>query len=324
MLVSVVIPAYNAEAFIEAAVRSALEQTYSPVEVIVVNDGSTDGTQALVEGIVDERIRLLSQPNSGVNSARNQGIKAARGAFIALLDADDVWDPEKLTRQVGALQQRPEWVAVGAFMHHMALDGRVLGVSGHPIGQAELREIRAAILNPFPISSLLVRREALEEAGLFDEQLDRDVPGGVGDLDLLSRIADVGDLGCIEQVLGGYRVHSGSLSAEFFLSQRQGVRYLAARKGAGVVGRTLTLEDFRAAERWSFSRWRRDLSAYSYRAAGVAAAEGATVRAVCWALPALVLWPTRTVRRLALQRGRRSQYALPSRPQGSGAHQAPH
>ncbi|MBK8993570.1 MAG: glycosyltransferase family 2 protein, partial [Gammaproteobacteria bacterium] len=105
-LVSVVIPAYNAAAFIERAVDSVLTQSYRSREVLVVNDGSTDRTGEVLARY-GSAIRVIDQPNGGLSSARNRGIREARGEFVALLDADDRWLPEKLERQVQAMVADP-------------------------------------------------------------------------------------------------------------------------------------------------------------------------------------------------------------------------
>ena len=106
-LVSVIIPVYNGQEFIRDAVQSALLQTYPNLEVIVVDDGSTDSTRAIVEALAaaDARVELISQANGGVARARNRGISAARGEFIAPLDADDMWAPEKIQRQVARMAE---------------------------------------------------------------------------------------------------------------------------------------------------------------------------------------------------------------------------
>jgi len=105
-LVSVVIPVYNGERFVGRTLASALAQTYEPLEVVVVDDGSTDRTGSLVDGAAarDNRIRLFRMQKSGVGAARNWGISKARGKLIALMDADDLWHPEKIVRQVGVMQ----------------------------------------------------------------------------------------------------------------------------------------------------------------------------------------------------------------------------
>lgn len=106
-LVSVIIPAYNCASFVAEAVQSALDQDYEPKEIIVVNDGSSDGTLAVLRGFRDS-IRLIDQKNSGPPVARNAGLVAARGDYIAFLDADDVWMRSKLTTQVAYLDSHPE------------------------------------------------------------------------------------------------------------------------------------------------------------------------------------------------------------------------
>jgi glycosyltransferase involved in cell wall biosynthesis len=302
-LVSVVIPAYNTEAFVEAAVRSALSQTYPKVEVVVVDDGSVDCTRSVLEAIVDDRLRVIRQPNSGVARARNRGIDLARGSYVAFLDADDVWSPHKLAKQVEALESNPNWVAVGSFMHHISSSGRIVGIAGQRVGDRERAEIRAARLMPFPLSSLLVRREVIKRVGAFNPEFAN--LGQVEDLELMSRIAVVGDIGCIEEALGGYRMHRSSASARKFRLQRLGARYLAARQVARDHGKELGLAEFMASRRWweSLVNWRRDLTTYGYRSAGIAVADGRVVAAVLWGVVAAVLGPIRTARRLARQRG---------------------
>lgn len=104
-LVSVVIPTFNYAEFLPEAVKSVLEQDHSDLELIVVDDGSTDNTQEVLGGIVDPRMRVLTQSNSGIGAARNTGITNARGEFLAFLDADDLWRSDKLTRAMAFFNQ---------------------------------------------------------------------------------------------------------------------------------------------------------------------------------------------------------------------------
>ena len=104
--VSVVIPTYNCEQFLDRTIDSALRQTYQDFEIIVVDDGSTDGTQSLVAGY-GKAVRYVYQPNQGASAARNTALSQASGEFIAYLDADDLWLPEKLARQVEFLDAHP-------------------------------------------------------------------------------------------------------------------------------------------------------------------------------------------------------------------------
>jgi glycosyltransferase involved in cell wall biosynthesis len=112
MDVSVVIPTYNRAHVVITAIESALGQTRPPLEVVVVDDGSTDGTEARVRALGDARVRYLGQANGGVSAARNAGVRAATGTLVAFLDSDDVWKPDKLERDVAVLAAHPEVDAV--------------------------------------------------------------------------------------------------------------------------------------------------------------------------------------------------------------------
>lgn len=106
-LVSVILPTFNSAPYIEATLRSACEQTYPSLEIIVVDDGSTDDTVSIVNAINDPRVRLIERPeNGGAGAARNVGISAATGRFIAFLDSDDLWFPTKIERQIAFMKER--------------------------------------------------------------------------------------------------------------------------------------------------------------------------------------------------------------------------
>jgi GT2 family glycosyltransferase len=128
MLVSVVIPTYNRAHLIERTIASALGQTYPHVELIIVDDGSTDGTRALLEQKYagDARVRYVHKPNGGPASARNVGFAHARGAYIALLDSDDTWSPWKLELQVGVMERHPELGMTWTDMSMIDVDGEVI------------------------------------------------------------------------------------------------------------------------------------------------------------------------------------------------------
>jgi glycosyltransferase involved in cell wall biosynthesis len=104
--VSCIVPVFNGERFVAEALESILAQTYRPIDVIVADDGSTDGTAAILSGY-GGRIRVVTQPTAGPAATRNLGLEAARGEFVAFLDADDVWHPEKLAKQVRRFAARP-------------------------------------------------------------------------------------------------------------------------------------------------------------------------------------------------------------------------
>jgi glycosyltransferase involved in cell wall biosynthesis len=106
--ISVIIPTYNAERTVLKTVESVQKQTFSDIEIIIINDGSTDRTLELVQSIKDQRLKIFSYENGGLPVARNRGISQATGEFISFVDADDLWTPDKLELQLTALQQHPE------------------------------------------------------------------------------------------------------------------------------------------------------------------------------------------------------------------------
>ena len=170
-MVSVVIPAYNAEAYIRQALESVLSQTYTDYEIIVVDDGSSDRTIERAQAY-GSRIVLLTQEHQGPAAARNRALHAAKGSLIAFLDADDVWLPEKLQLQVGFAEGHPE---CGIITCDLAFwDGSKVTVSA---AKQELYRITNGFVadkllfhNWIATSCALVRRECFEKVGYFDEE----------------------------------------------------------------------------------------------------------------------------------------------------------
>lgn len=195
--VSVVIPAYNAAWCIERAVRSVLAQTYREVELIVVDDGSTDGTAEVLAGL-STGLRVLAKPNGGLSSARNAGIAAARGAYVAFLDADDWWEADKLARQVALMEARPELAFCSTAARIADPEGRHLGdwpcgCSGQPVLDA-IFAANGSIAGSG--SAVMARADALAKAGPFDESLR-----SLEDVDMWMRLAAVGGYSCVAEPL---------------------------------------------------------------------------------------------------------------------------
>jgi glycosyltransferase involved in cell wall biosynthesis len=201
--VSVVIPAYNAADTIGRALDSVAAQTVPPDEVIVVDDGSTDGTAALVAARTDLPIRLIASPGrSGAAAARNLGIAAARGEFVAFLDADDEWLPEKLARQLAVIVPAPRMSFVACRSFEYAHDGSPIGPihADVPVvtGPEAWRTLLAATFVSTPC--VLARRSVLQAIGGFDQSLPI-----AEDQDLWIRLALAGEVGFVDEVL--VRVH---------------------------------------------------------------------------------------------------------------------
>jgi glycosyltransferase involved in cell wall biosynthesis len=172
-LVSIVIPAYNAERFIRRSLDSALGQRYSNVEVLVSDDGSTDGTADIVKSYHDSRLRYLYHKNGGQGFARNAGIREASGEFIAFLDADDYYLPAKVEMQVGYLQQHPEYqIAYSNALHFFsAQPDRFLKKKRplYPSGDLFPELLRSSLIN---LNTLMIRRNVLQPELLFSEGVE--------------------------------------------------------------------------------------------------------------------------------------------------------
>ncbi len=213
--VSVVVAAYNAARYVGATIRSVLAQTFQDFDVVVVDDGSTDGTAEVVAAISDPRIRLLRQANAGPAAARNCGIFQSTGAYVAIVDADDQWTPTKLAEQVALLEAQPR---VGAcFTHLEVIDPDDRSLAGTleeawfnvppPESAVALAELLAT-RNRLAQSSALLRRAAVESVGGYDVDFV-----AVEDFDLWLRLLHTWDVAVIPKPLTRYRVHPTSLTS---------------------------------------------------------------------------------------------------------------
>lgn len=268
---SVIIPAYNAEPFIADTIQSVLDQTYRDVEVIVVDDGSTDRTLEQLRQF-GSQLRVHQQPNGGVAQARNTGVGLARGSWIAFLDADDRWLPHKLARQLAAGPAPMSYT-----------DRYNVGVLGDlPEVQSECTPMRGGDLfvpllrngNFITSSSVMIRRQLFEQLGGFCTLLN-----GTEDWDLWLRIAERHSIDFVGEPLVRYRLHAGGISRNFARMSRE---------RTAVVGRALALERGRALS-WPL---RRQIWAETWRTngwdAGRAGARGA---ALADYLRAAMAWP---------------------------------
>jgi len=224
MRVSVIIPTFNAAAFVVEAVQSALAQTEPPHEIIVVDDGSTDDTVARLKQFP---ITLIRQANAGVAVARNAGIAVATGDAIAFLDADDVWHPRKLEFQVPLFEcDHCDLTATGSY----AWPGDVPEIAEDCIIDLEAIELRDLVVrNRIVTSTVLVRKDVLQAAGEFDPRLH-----GPEDYDLWLRVAQHAGCAFLPEKLTGYRTVLGSLSKNA-IRMEDGMRLILEKlEAAGV------------------------------------------------------------------------------------------
>lgn len=246
--VSVIIPTYSHREHVGRTLESVFAQTWRDFEVIVVDDGSRDGTEALLRPLAERgEIRYLRQENRGAAAARNAGLALARGEYAAFLDDDDLWPADKLEWQVAALGSSAA-LAVGGTM-------RVFGPDEEPeVPAATAGEaVRAVLLddlyrdgNAFQTpGQALIRRDALLRAGGFDETL-----WGADDYDLWMRLIRLGEVRSIDRLALLYRVHGGNASADL---ARMAANITAAQR-KNVAGRPDATRLLRAGRRHVF-RW---------------------------------------------------------------------
>lgn len=191
----VVIPAYNAANTIARTLESVFAQTWRDFEVVVVNDGSTDDTAAVLAPYA-QRVRIIAQPNRGFCTSRNVAIRSSHAGLVALLDSDDVWMPDKLAKSVAWLNRNPEAVLVYSDVTNVDPKGRELGTSpvDPPRAHAPTHEEMLSFLWPIMPSTVVMRRAAFEAAGAF-------VDGVSEDLDFWIRIREQGPFGYLPEKL---------------------------------------------------------------------------------------------------------------------------
>ena len=209
-IVSVVIPAFNSAEYLREAIQSVLAQTHTGLQVLVIDDGSTDGTADVAKGF-GQSVSYVRQDNAGACAARNHGIRLAEGAYVAFLDADDIWVPDKIAKQVAFLENHPDFGAVHCDSSRMNEAGRLL--TAEPTGKKQnhdgdvFMEFFEANLSVILTSTVIVRHSCFDEIGVFDG-------GGevVDDHDFFLRLAARYPVGYIHEPLMQYRILAGSLS----------------------------------------------------------------------------------------------------------------
>ena len=209
-LVSAVIASYNMAQYLPQAVNSVLAQTYPNVEVQIVDDGSTDDTAEVVrQWAGNPRVHVHFQKNAGAATAKNQGMKLSRGAFVALLDADDVWLPDKLSRQMPLFSATAEVGLVYSDYQRMDGEGRALPQAVTPMRRGWVAG-PLLVENFVAYSAVIMRRECLERTGYFDESLSMGF-----DYDLWLRLSAHYQFDFVPEATVRYRVWSGQLSRNY-------------------------------------------------------------------------------------------------------------
>ncbi len=241
--ISVILPVYNAERYLSLAVTSILAQTYRDFECVIVNDGSTDGSEAILRKLAadDSRIKLISRPNKGFLPTLAEAIAASSAPLIARMDADDISRPDRFAKQVAYLEQHPEVVVLGGAYELIDSEGRRLRTMHQPLDHETL--VRTCLQGTTPLCHPLtmIRRDALDRVGGYDAST---FPAE--DLDLWLRLSEVGRLACLPDVLLDYRLHSGSISETKQARQIEAMHAVVARASAR-LNKTV---DFKAGDGW--------------------------------------------------------------------------
>ncbi|MFC1824167.1 glycosyltransferase family 2 protein [Thermodesulfobacteriota bacterium] len=235
--VSVIMSVYNAEKHLKVSVDSILTQTYQDFEFIIINDGSTDKTPAILDSYRDSRLILLTQENNGLTRSLNRGIKIAQGKYIARQDAGDVSLPDRLEHQVQFLESNQEIALLGTYAYKIDEEGNEIGMFSPP---SLHREIRNCMLrkkkNPFVHGTLLFRKDCLPSGGFYRPEFEN-----AQDFDLCLRVSESYKVHILDRPLYKWRLERNSLSVKKALLQNR-YRQLALRcakergKGRGDEG----------------------------------------------------------------------------------------
>lgn len=212
LYVSIIIPAYNAGAFLTDAVNSALNQTYPFIEVIIVDDGSTDTTYHIADKLAqqDPRVQVIHKANAGQSSARNAALKIATGEYISFLDADDTFLPDKIEKQLDFLEDHPEYDLVYSDHYDTDTDLNIIRLVARGLPPVPFERLYI-YRNWFSPIDPLLRRALVIKVGLFDENLS-----GPEDWDYWIRCAQFGKFAYLPGALANYRMHPNQVHRQLY------------------------------------------------------------------------------------------------------------
>ncbi|MCH8344536.1 MAG: glycosyltransferase [Planctomycetes bacterium] len=280
--VSVIMPVYNAQAFLGEAVRSILGQRYREFELITVDDGSSDGSKVLLEAFADQdaRVRVVSRPHTGYTVALNDGVSAATCELIARMDADDVAYPRRLERQVEYLDTHPECVVLGTAWRYRHPGDRYVDLD--PETRRQISGSHDTILNEMLVGhniiahpTVMFRRSAYDRAGGGYDPLYEPAE----DLELWFRMSQFGQLAILDEVLLDYRVHTQSVCSQRGIESIGTVvkAVRAALRRRGETRRAAMVPVYRHSVQVSLAVNRRGMAlGYAYRAWAAAPLSGQT------------------------------------------------
>lgn len=203
--VSVVTAVYNGQEYLNIAIDSILQQTHKNLELVIIDDGSSDNSKEIVKAYADKRIRYIYQANKGLAAALNRGIKEATGSYIARMDCDDISYPSRLADQIRYLEKNKSVMMVGTSFDLIDQDGRIIDRSIH-LDRPKDIELEFLVRNPFGHGTVMIRKEAFKKTGVYDT----DQP--IEDYELWWRIVQSYPMANIPKQLYGWRVNPDSMS----------------------------------------------------------------------------------------------------------------
>jgi glycosyltransferase involved in cell wall biosynthesis len=306
--ISIFIPAYNAEKTIERTIDGILNQTYTHFELIIVNDGSTDGTEEIIKRYAekDSRIRLISQPNRGRCYAANTAIKECQYQWIMRVDADDILLPQAIEKQIDFIKKNPDVKVAGCLAYHINEKEEIIGLT--PLSPKTREEFAELINNKKPIhiqsSGVLMSREVILSVGGYREQFVV-----AEDFDLWNRLAEKGHMILVQQIpLVLYKIHKDSTTIKHFFKvwkYYKWARECMRKRRCGEA--EISLQEFIAMRKkrpWykRVDTKRKEFGKYSYKKAGFNFANKKFFAFILWIFLSLGINPIYTTKRLYKQR----------------------
>jgi glycosyltransferase involved in cell wall biosynthesis len=242
--VDVIIPAYNAAKFLPAAIESVIAQTFTDWRILLVDDGSTDNTAEVVSPFIHQlgpKLKYIKQANSGVSAARNEAIRNSSAEFLALLDADDIWLPHRLSESLRCFENRPQVGLAYGFNARINSEGRVIDTFARrqKHGEGKIAPYIYRLQVDLPTLTITFRKRCIDEAGLFDETMQ-----ATEDRDLWFRIASRYEVALVPQVIAHYRLSPSSATTNPERMLRSQLRFIQKNYGAegcGILSRQIAL-----------------------------------------------------------------------------------
>jgi len=307
--VSIIVPAYNCEKYINDAIESILIQTYEDLEIIIVNDGSTDNTAKIIDNLaqVDSRIKVISQSNKGAGAARNKAISVAKGEFIAFLDSDDIMLEKRIQEQVQYLIKHPEITIVSCLAYYINEANDIIGkISTNLLTVADgKRYLERGKLIYCLQSGVMTRKQALKKVGGYREEL---LLGQ--DTELWNRMVEVGyNLVVMPKILVKYRIRDGSTMTQFkkYFFYIDMIDFNIQRRRKGF--REYSKEEFKkflVSQPWylKVARFNLRYSQYLYRLSGLMYGNKKYINFILYLLGAFFINPVYTMKKLYNQKFR--------------------